>query len=95
MSDYCEGLTQKYHPCPYTEQCGVCINITRPEDDRERYAMGRAAVLSDCIRDFPLARKYTRHEFYEVYRKLPLHKRAGMPIMSILEAGIMSGVIVD
>lgn len=99
MSNYkptklCFGACGEFKPCDNMTYCKMHIFLFVDENDNERHLIPFGYNSLRCKRDNPNFKPLTVHEFIELYKMLPLHKRTVMSIAVLLEHMIIDGTVI-
>lgn len=90
----CHGMNKEFAPCEFIDKCGLCINSGFDYDnDNEHYIIMLGALDLKCKRDNPNFRPFTRHEFFEIYKRMK--NRTNISITELLESAIVMGAVED
>ena len=90
----CHGMNKEFAPCEFIDKCDLCLNSGFDYDnDNECYIIMRGALDLKCKRDNPNFKPLTRHEFFEIYKKMK--NRTNISITELLESAIVMGAVED
>lgn len=89
----CRGNCGEYKPCKYINDCKVCIMNYCDEDCNEKYVIGSGQNSLLCKRDHPNFKPLTKKQFFELYKKLPLHERCNISTGLLLQQAIIDGTV--
>ena len=90
----CHGMNKEFAPCEFIDKCCLCINSGFDYDnDNEHYIIMLGALDLKCKRDNPNFRPFTRHEFFEIYKRMK--NRTNISITELLESAIIMGAVED
>lgn len=88
----CSGMNKEFKPCEFIDKCDLCMNSGFDyENDNEHYIVMLGALDLKCKRDNPDFKPLTRHEFFEIYKKMK--NRTSISITELLESAIAMGVV--
>lgn len=90
----CRGDCGEYKPCEHINDCKMCIMNYEDENFNEKYVIGLGQNSLFCKRDHPDFKPLTKKQFFELYKKLPLHERASISIGLLLEQTIIDGTVI-
>lgn len=90
----CHGMKKEFAPCEFIDKCDLCINSWFDYDnDNEHYIIMMGALDLKCKRDNPNFKPLTRHEFFEIYKKMK--DRTNISITELLESAVIMGAVKD
>ena len=90
----CHGMNKEFAPCEFIDKCDLCINSGFDYDnDNECYIIMRGAFDLKCKRDNPNFKPLTRHEFFEIYKRMK--NRTNISITGLLESAVIMGAVKD
>mgnify|MGYP001864006305 CR=1 FL=1 len=88
----CHGMKKEFAPCEFIDKCDLCINSWFDYDnDNEHYIIMMGALDLKCKRDNPNFKPLTRHEFFEIYKKMK--NRTSISVTELLESAIDIGAV--
>ena len=88
----CHGMKKEFAPCEFIDKCDLCINSWFDYDnDNEHYIIMMGALELKCKRDNPNFKPLTRHEFFEIYKKMK--NRTSISVTELLESAIAMGAV--
>ena len=88
----CHGMNKEFLPCEFIDKCDLCINSGFDYDnDNEHYIIMLGGLDLKCKRDNPNFKPLTRHEFFEIYKKMK--NRTSISITELLESAIAMGAV--
>lgn len=90
----CRGDCGEYKPCEHIKDCKMCIMNYYDEDCNEKYVIGLGRNSLLCKRDHLDFKPLTKRQFFELYKKLPLHERASISIGLLLQQAIIDGIMI-
>lgn len=85
----CSGLNKDLKPCPYIDECDLCIWYSSTES--EDYFIGLGQNAFKCKRDNPDYKPMTKKQFIEIYKKMP--NKTNISLGELLECARIDGMV--
>lgn len=90
----CSGDCNEQKPCDHIKDCQLCFLLYVYEDGKKFHVINMGVNSLLCKRDHSDFKPMTKKQFFETYKKLPLHKRTNISIGFLLEKAVVDGIVI-
>ena len=89
----CKGASHELRPCPYIDECNLCIWYNEP-DTVQNYCIGLGGNPLKCKRDNPNFKLMTKKQFMEIYKQMS-GRTNNLSLMELYEQAKIDGMVED